>query len=120
MGWFRSQLRVWAWVAVLALVLQLGLSLGHIHDLSGEHLVAVHTSAAEKASTCASQNVVDSDDDFCAICAMLAMLSGAQIANAPVVPPLFVLAWTERLTSPDPIFRPQARIAFQSRAPPQV
>ena len=54
--WFRSHRRPWAWVALLALVLQLGLSFGHVHAAHAEHNVAVAsaagTSRPERRSRC--------------------------------------------------------------------
>lgn len=121
MGWFRSHARLGAWVAAVTLAIQLGLSFGHVHSLADQHPGTVLTLAANKAANAgAPQNSIHHDDDYCAICAVLAMLSGSQAASAPVVLINFTGAWVEQPTSPDTVFRQQACAAFRSRAPPQA
>jgi hypothetical protein len=120
MGWFRSRTRLGAWAAAFVLVAQLVLSFGHVHGLAGEHPCAVSTLAVDKAAACAPQHDANHDDDYCAICAVLAMLSGAQTASAPIVPVHLVGAWTEQTVSPDRVLPERAHVAFRSRAPPQA
>ncbi len=113
MRWFRSQRRNWGWMALLALVLQLGLSFGHVHGLHADR-AAAWTVAQPDAGPASGDN----DGDYCATCAILAMLSGAQTASAPV----FILPVA--LVSAEIAAVPQAarvilrRAAFHSRAPP--
>src|ERR1700744_4915945 len=110
MSWFRHC--VCAWVALLALAIQLGLSFGHVHALNGERPAAVQTAATDSTSSPAPQNGADHDDDYCAICAVLALLSGAQTASAPDVPlPIFVTS-AELLTNPETIVSDTPRAAF--------
>jgi len=97
------------------------LSFGHVHGLSDDHPCAVSALTADKAVACAPQHQANHDqDDYCAICAVLAMLSGAQTASAPVIPVHFVGAWIEQTASPDSVLPGRAHTAFRSRAPPQV
>ena len=57
--------------------------------------------------------------DYCATCAILAMLAGAQTASAPAVVLPATLASAE-IVVPDQAVRIASRhFAFQSRAPPQ-
>jgi Protein of unknown function (DUF2946) len=122
MSWFRLQRRSWAWTALFALALQLCLSFGHVHGLAGGHINSVQLSAVQGGGPAPipSNNSGDHDDDYCAICAVLAMLSGAQTASAPAVAlPTFVTS-AERLTVPDTLVSEPQRAAFRSRAPPQA
>src|SRR5262249_50373279 len=118
MSLFRQRFCVW--VALLALAIQLGLSFGHVHGLNGEHPAAVWTAAIDGNSSSAPQNDADHDDDYCAICAVLAMLSGAQTASAPVIAVPVLSAPIAKLSSATPIRSEPVRIAFRSRAPPQA
>ena len=49
MHWFRLHRRLGTWVALIALVLQLGLSFGHVHGLQSQHLGATPAAAADNA-----------------------------------------------------------------------
>jgi hypothetical protein len=120
MGWLRSRMRLGAWTAAFVLVAQLVLSFGHVHGLADGRPCAVSTLALDKADACARQHDANHNDDYCAICAVLAMLSGAQTASAPIIPVHFVGAWTEQTASPDSVLPDRAHIAFRSRAPPQA
>lgn len=112
MRWLRTSRRPWAWVALLALTLQFGLAFGHVH--------VAPTSATTLSATASPQtDTGDSGDaDYCATCAIVALLTGAQTATAPVVVLSVSLVSTEITLAPDPvrIIAPQA--AFRSRAPP--
>jgi hypothetical protein len=112
MRWFRSSRRPWGWLALLTLVFQLGLSFGHIHGTRGPAAVETTTANAGNAS-----NTGDSDADFCATCAILALLTGAQTANAPVFI-LPVARAAEIIVAPEAPRLGGSRTAFQSRAPP--
>jgi hypothetical protein len=123
MGWLRAQRRQWTWVALFALVLQLGLSFGHVHGLSGQEPAAITTTttaAADGAAPVKHQDGGDSDNDYCAICAVTAMLSGAQVASAPILALPVVLVSVEQPVSSDEIVDEPARASFRSRAPPQA
>ena len=81
MRWFRSSRRRLGWLALLALVLQLGLSFGHVHGTRGSHPAAAQTATADAGN--ASSTGDSSDADYCATCAILALLTGAQTASCP-------------------------------------
>ena len=103
------------WLALWALALQLGLSFGHVHGTRGDHPAAVETTTADAGN--ASNTGDSSDTDYCATCAILALLTGAQTASAPV----FVLpvALSAEITLAPEVPRLGAsRTVFHSRAPP--
>src|SRR5436190_9818651 len=95
MRWLRSNRRLWVWVALLALTLQLGLAFGHVHR---PHAVQpALTAMADAGNTAASRTSGGGQDDtdYCATCAILALLTGAQTASAPAVAPPAELATIE-------------------------
>jgi hypothetical protein len=118
MGWLRSNRRPWAWVALLALTLQLGLAFGHVHGLYAVQPVLTATPNAGNAAPSKTNGGDQNDTDYCATCAILALLTGAQTATAPIV----VLPVSS--TSAEITFAPEAarivaqRAPFRSRAPP--
>jgi hypothetical protein len=113
MGWFRSHKRPSAWLALLALVFQLGLAFGHVHPIhAGKTAVAASVAAASH------QGSGDSDDDYCATCAVLALLAGAQTASAPVLAPPLAVSSDEITLAPETPRIVSPRAAFRSRAPP--
>ena len=119
MRWFRAHGRAWSWVALLALALQLGLAFGHVHPTQAVRstlIVAADSGTAPSHSNTGGQD----DGDYCATCAILALLTGAQTPTAPVVAPPIQTA-----SASVTIFLEAARIdaccaAFRSRAPPQA
>lgn len=120
MGWLRSARRTWGWVALLALVLQLGLSFGHVHALNAEPSGTALASVAHGGTNPSKPDTGDRDDDYCAICAIMAMLSGAQTASAPALALPISLPCTEIAASPKAIDIASTPSAFRSRAPPQA
>jgi len=112
MRWLRSNRRPWAWVALLALTLQLGLAFGHVHA------TPVLNTALSTAAPPQSDAGDPGDTDYCATCAILALLTGAQTATAPVVLLPNSLAPAEITLAPDPVRVVAAQAAFRSRAPP--
>jgi hypothetical protein len=111
MGWVRSNRRPWAWVALLALTLQFGLEFGHCHATPAP--TAALTGAAPHTDTGDS-----GDADYCATCAMLALLTGAQTATAPVVVLAIASNWAEITFAPEAARTLSQRAPFRSRAPP--
>jgi len=69
-------------LALFALLLQLALSFGHVHPLSADAAARVAPAAAIADPGGANP---DPDDSYCASCAILALLSGGQVASAPAV-----------------------------------
>lgn len=113
MVWFRSLRRCGGWLALLALTLQLGLAFGHVH---GTH--AAGSQAAAVTSTPSPTDNGDHDDDYCATCAILALLTASPTASAPVAPAPVAFVAAE-IAIPDASIRiGLSRAAFHSRAPP--
>ena len=87
MTWFRCHRRCGSWLALLALALQLALSFGHVHlDAAAPVAFAAAATDAGGIATPGGPNRGDKHDgDYCAICAVLALLNGAQVATTPAV-----------------------------------
>jgi hypothetical protein len=117
MNWFRLRQRCCGFVALLALAIQLTLSFGHVHGLptGGPSAVATIAGAADTPQPAGGDQ---HDDDYCAICAVLAMLSGAQTATAPALPVLVAIASDEIPFAIETAPTAVTWIAFRSRAPP--
>jgi hypothetical protein len=118
MGWLRSNRRRWAWAALLALTFQLGLAFGHVHGLHAAQPVLSATTDAGNTAPSQTNGGDQDNNDYCATCAILALLTGAQGATAPIV------VLPIRSTSAEITFAPEAarivaqRAPFRSRAPP--
>jgi hypothetical protein len=119
MRWFRSSRRPWGWLALLALALQLGLSFGHVHLAYASHPGLVATPAQNDAAT---PQPPDHEDDheshYCAIYAINALLSGAEVAAPPVIPTPAAWAVADVSIATAVVRAGFRRPAFRSRAPP--
>ena len=113
MRWFRLHRRPWAWMALLALVLQLGLAFGHVHVHAAQNIPE-----ASAAATPAPVGGDPDDNDYCATCAIMALLTGAQTASAPAVAPPVIRGSAEITVAPEATRIASSRAAFRSRAPP--
>jgi hypothetical protein len=118
MHWFRR--RYGLWLALIALAIQFWVSFGHVHGIGAHEPASAHSRTAQNLPSPTPDQRGDHDDDYCAICAVLALVSTSQTASAPaialVVAPVSVVRWqiaaTDKFESP--------RTAFRSRAPPQA
>jgi hypothetical protein len=98
---------------LFSLALQLALSFGHVDG------VAAHRPAVmAMADGPGAPQPVSNDDPYCAICATLAMLSGAQIASAPAIAPVVVSISAEIAITSEAAAAVRCCAAFRSRAPP--
>jgi hypothetical protein len=118
MRWFRTRRQFCGWVALLALALQLALSFGHVHGLDTESRSAVASIAANSGAPQQPAGGQQSDDDYCAICAVMTMLSGAQCATAPVTTTPAACVAAAPLAEPARLHLIARHDSFQSRAPP--
>jgi len=118
MDWLRSNTRPWTWVALLALTLQLGLAFGHVHGLHAVQPVLTATTDAGNTALSHTNGGDQDDTDYCATCAILALLTGAQTASAPVVAPPAELATIEVTFRVEAVRIDSRCAAFRSRAPP--
>ena len=122
MRWFRDTIRQGSWLALIALTINLGLSLGHFHPIDGNGSGRRIAAPSFVASPNDGQRQGAPDDGhadyLCPICmAGTAMASGLastppalplQIANVSIDRPIErVLAFVE-----------PPRAAFRSRGPP--
>src|ERR1700757_2583716 len=94
MGWVSRHKRNGALLALAALALQLALSFGHMHrdDLglpplpaAGQTLIASGTVASPVGP--ADQSHQPASDDYCAICASMALIATA----TPSLPPVLIV-----------------------------
>jgi hypothetical protein len=123
MRWFRANRQWGGRLALFALAVQLVLSFGHIHreDIYG------YAPPAQPAATQQAANdhqpvppaqPSNHGDDYCAICATIALLSSSLVAAAPQLPLPIVSRAIEHsdivVAAFSPLYRPQ----FRSRAPP--
>ena len=116
MGWVRSNRRVGGWFALFALTLQLALSFGHVHGIAAPH----GTEVAAVAFAAPQPATGDPDDnDYCAICAVVTLLTGAQTATAPIFTPPVAIASAEIVVAAEAPLLDAQYAAFRSRAPPQ-
>jgi hypothetical protein len=125
MKWFRSTIRSSAQLALFALVVQMIVSFGHIHSddlglppLSATHWVHFPSDAAQTLTGLTDQHEYPLSDDYCPICASIALLAtGApSLPTVVVAPPPVSRAWSF-LTS---LYLPamKATFSFQARGPP--
>ncbi len=136
MKWFRSNIKQGSRLALFALAVQFALSFGHFHAIAAPAAPGIQSAAAQSgisyAGILAAPDAVskstrqapsdnDSDqrpDDYCAICAVVAMANAVLFA----APPALLLPQAvefQYLTTDAGFVRPNsARVAFQPRAPP--
>lgn len=119
MRWLRSNSRPWAWVPLLALTLQLGLTFGHVHGLRAVQPALAATADAGNTAPSHTNDGDQDDTDCCAICAILALLTGAQTASAPVVTPPAEPATIAVTFLVEAACIDSRCAAFRSRAPPR-
>ena len=103
---------------LLALTLQIALSFGHEHGFN------THSApAAALAGTASPPSPADGthqhDENYCAIYAILALLTGAQSAHAPTVAPPAVPIAADIVFASEAVRISSSRTSFRSRAPPQ-
>jgi DUF2946 family protein len=119
MRWFRDNIRQGSWAALIALVINLALSFGHVHaiDGTGRHsgaLVAAVAAGADQKQDPAD----DHADDLCPICLATAAIANAFAPAPPVVRVEFVIGTIAHgIEQAFAIVEPR-RAAFQSRGPP--
>jgi hypothetical protein len=117
MGWFRWHRRVGAWLALVALALQLGFSFGHVHPLLPDQALEHQAENSQSAPDHPDHDGAG-HNEFCAIYAVQSLLAGGQTADAPSLsgPVDFAAATVPQSAV---AFTPEhPRTAFRSRAPP--
>jgi hypothetical protein len=104
--------------ALLALTLQIVLSFGHGHGFDAGPAPSVAGTSGGASVPSPSGGTGQHDEDYCATCAILALLTGAQTASGPVFVLLVALASAEITVAPEAPRLGASRTAFRSRAPP--
>jgi hypothetical protein len=121
MRWFRDNLGQGAWLALTALVINLGLSFGHVHLINGRHVDTGLMSVAMAASQVDKNQRHHDDglaDDLCPICTAAAAMASPLAAPPPSPPTEFVGVSLDRTIEPVIAAADRPAAAFQSRGPP--
>jgi hypothetical protein len=134
MKWFRSNIRHGSRLALFALAVQLALSFGHFHAIAAQPAPAIQSGATQSdiyAGSRAAPEAVnkstqpasdhDSDrqsNDFCAICAVVAMTNASMVATPPPLPLPQAVEFVYLTIDAGFVDLNSARVAFQPRAPP--
>ena len=122
MKWFRSNIRTGARLALLALLVQLALSFGHVHGLvppaasaTQSVLPADHAAKPQPAPT---KHDSDQTNDVCAICAVMAMASTVLFSTPPILRLPDAVEILRGITDAEIAHLKSTGTAFQPRAPP--
>ncbi len=125
MDWFRSKIRSCARLALFALAVQMAVSFGHMHrnDLGLPPLAQADQTQFASGTTDAPAGPADQDhhpapDDYCPICASMALLATGLQSLPPmlVVPTSIPRVWASQTAARSA--SPQVALSFQARAPP--
>jgi hypothetical protein len=123
MGWVHRYRRHGAYLALLALALQIVLSFGHV-DLGGI-VGSTHPALAGKQNTAVAQTpqpgpaqTNGADDDYCPICASIFLVSNSFVSESPKLPVPDGFERTVHSISIDRGTSTPRFIVFRSRAPP--
>jgi hypothetical protein len=121
MRWFRDTLRQGSWLALTALVVNLGLSFGHIHTIDGKvsgRGIAV-TSIASTDDGQKQGHPNDSHADYlCPICMAATAMASPLASPPPVLAAQFDYITIDRTVVSVVAVAEPPRAAFQSRGPP--
>jgi hypothetical protein len=134
MKWFRSNVQHGARLALFALAVQFVLSFGHFHanaapaaqsatsqfDISFAGRLPAPDAVSKSTPQQPASNH-DSDqqtDDFCAICAVVAMANAALYAAPPALLLPHAVEFVYLTTDAGFVHLSPVRVAFQPRAPP--
>jgi hypothetical protein len=115
MHWFRSNIRHGAWLALLALAVQLVLSFGHFHGVVAQAAPSIQSAEQQLP---ASNHDSDQPSDSCAICAVVALAKTMLVETPPVLLPPQAVALLYAGADAASVHLNSASAAFQPRAPP--
>jgi hypothetical protein len=124
MIWFRSNGRPCAQLALFALMVQMLVAFGHLHrdDLGLPPLTAADQAHVKSASipVPADQQRAPASDDYCPICASMALVATALFSLPPIliVPTSISRAWSPQMAVASAAAN--CALSFQARAPPLV
>ncbi|WP_442237614.1 hypothetical protein [Rhodopseudomonas pseudopalustris] len=125
MGLIRTYRRSGSWLALVALLLQIVLSFGHVHGLAEFADAPSHAALAAAAPTSPAEPPGSHPDgdhhgapDLCAICATLALVHAGVAATPPALPLPALAGSADSCALPVPAHAALKTAAFQPRAPP--
>jgi Protein of unknown function (DUF2946) len=135
MKWFRSNVKHGSRLALFALAIQFVLSFGHFHAVAAQAAPAIQSGtpqsdisyigslpaldAVNKSTQPASDHDSDQQsNDFCAICAVVAMTNASMVATPPPLPLPQAVEFVYLTIDAGFVDPNSARVAFQPRAPP--
>ena len=121
MRWLRYDRRIGSWLALVALVIQFGLSFGHFHPDTIQRTDAAGATLSRQAHAAKSfptQQPSQDGDDYCAICASIYLAANSFIPVAPQLPVPSASHIVERFERGVAVCVARRRAPFQSRAPP--
>src|ERR1700761_6969208 len=103
MRWFRDHIGNGAWLALLALAINVGLSFGHVHAFDAK--VPLQGSLAALTASDGNQkpnHPADTQADFlCPICMAASAMANAVAAAPPVLPTVFAYARVNQVVEPE-------------------
>lgn len=124
MNWFRVRVRSAAQLALFALAVQMVLSFGHLHrdDLGLPPLPTADQTriTVDSSGAPAPQDHNQKPDDYCPICASMALIATAvpSLPPAMIVPEPIQHVWSEPASAVTVTL--DVRLSFRARAPPMV
>jgi hypothetical protein len=122
MRWFRDNMGQGSWLALLALVINLGLSFGHVHAIeakcSARGLFAQVAAAVSHHKQTPGHPSDGQTDDLCPICTAAAAMASPLASAPPVLPVQFAGVPVDRPIESIPAIAEPPTAAFQSRGPP--
>jgi hypothetical protein len=120
MRWFRDNVRHGAWLALVAIAINLALSFGHVHvagQVSDRGLIAAALGVSDHGK--APGHSDDPQADYlCPICIASSAIANALASALPVLPLQLDATVVDRPIVPVRIAVTLPRAAFQSRGPP--
>jgi DUF2946 family protein len=122
MGWFRDNMRQGSWLALLALVINLGLSFGHFHATDGKRhesgLISLIAAASSDPDRTPGHPGDTTADYLCPICTAVSAMANALASAPPVLKVEFTGLSLDRPIESPLVFAEPPTAAFQSRGPP--
>ena len=120
MRWFRSNVRSGAWLALIAMALQLALTFGHLHlriasAASAQLAAKAATTLPDGSSLPTKPRLVH---DNCAVCTLIQMAGTIALAAAAALSLLALLASTPLTISVEGELAASPPLPFQARGPP--
>jgi hypothetical protein len=128
MRWFRSNVRLGSYLALLALTVQLALSFAHVHlDGIGSRAAGTALSLLKGTPAAALPDAPAAPskhgsgglaDDFCAVCSLVQMAGSSVPAASPALPLPGPSSQIWRATRAEFRLAASRQFPFQARAPP--